>query len=1102
MADDIAQWLEELGLGRYAQAFAENDIDLRALPHLSDDDLNELGLSLGHRRILQSALREQHETGQPAATHAARGIVQTGTTPEAERRQLTVLFCDLVGSTALSTRLDPEDMRDVLRAYQEACSGVISHYDGYVAKLMGDGVYAYFGYPLAHEDDAERAINAGLGIIEAVGALEPDLRVRIGVATGTVAVGDIIGEGASEEANVVGEAPNLAARLQEIAEPNTVVIGEATHILASGLFETTELGKRDFKGFTDPVGAWSVVSARRTESRFEATRGERLTDLVGRDEELEILLRRWERAKSGEGQVVLISGEPGIGKSRLVRELQDRVAGDAHGMRYQCSPYHSNSALYPVTEQLERAALFEPKDSSEGRLDKLEALLSMSGQPVVDAARLIASLLSLPSEGRYEPLELSPQRQKGLTLKALVDQLSGLAESEPVLFVFEDAHWIDPTTLELLELVIEQARQTAVLALLTYRPEFEASWKEHAHVTQMTLRRLDSQDCLALVEHVAVDAALSEELRERIAAQTDGVPLFVEELTKSVVEAGLGSAQEATSIDVPATLKDSLEARLDRLGSAKEIAQIGAVIGRSFDFDLLGQVSASTANKLHSGLERLVQSELVSCRGVPPDATYTFKHALVQDTAYGSLLRGRRTEIHGRIAQTLEMKEAEPEVIAHHFTEARAAERAIPHWREAAKRALGRSAGVEAIAYLEQAFELVRTLPETPDHAQLEYDLLMTLSPAVIMIKGMGSDELGTLHSRAFELASATGKQDQCFRALFGSWLYNIQRPPLTGARKVVAQLNNIAVETGDSSHKLQVHHVQWTTTFFAGELATAHHHMQEGSRIYDIHAHGNHANIYGGHDPGLCALNFDSFCLWLLGYPDQSILTSEKSTALSEEVGHKISTTVAFTYAAVCNLFNGSTNASRTYAIRAQEIAEEYGFAFGAPIMLLKRLAELAAEKGRPADSHLLEICRRPSPAGMEFFRPYELSVLARLQGEAGRIDDAFALVQDAFDLVTPYESHWCESEVHRQKGELLRLIDHDATEVENCFNTALAIAQKQGSKAWELRTVTSIAHFKRDQGNAKEAYKLLAPVYGWFTEGFDTADLQEARMLLDELG
>ncbi len=559
MADDIAKWLEGLGLGRYAQAFAENDIDVEVLSRLTDDDLKELGLSIGHRRKLQAAveaLSSDERATRPQASPAREAEPKLA---EAERRQLTVLFCDLVGSTAMSSRLDPEDMREVLRAYQDACSGVIARYDGYVAKFMGDGVYAYFGYPRAHEDDAERAITAGLGIVEAVGGLEHDLAVRIGVATGTVAVGDIVGEGASEEANVVGEAPNLAARLQEIAQPNTVVIGEATRNLAAGLVETLYLGKRDFKGFARPVSAWSAIRPGRTESRFEATRGEHLTELVGRDEEMEILRRRWERAKNGEGQLVLITGEPGIGKSRLAHELQDQTANERPTvLTAQFASHHVNSAMFPFVEQMRRAIGFEPEDTNPTRLDKLEEWVRHAKQSPDKIVPIVAPILGFDATERYPMLEVAPERRKVLLFEAFAERLSNRTAQNPVLYVVEDAHWADPTTLELLGLQFERfIGRAPILFVVTYRPEFAPPWVGQSNTTVLTLNRLDRAQSAKLVENASGGEHLQKSTVEQITQRTDGVPLFVEELTKAVLESS-GEDLGTSPLDVPATLQDSL----------------------------------------------------------------------------------------------------------------------------------------------------------------------------------------------------------------------------------------------------------------------------------------------------------------------------------------------------------------------------------------------------------------------------------------------------------------------------------------------------------------------------------------------------------------
>jgi class 3 adenylate cyclase len=664
MADDIVRWLESLGLGKYASSFAENEITFDSLPHLTQDDLKEIGLPIGPRRIVSAAIAKLARPETPRET--ARANEALGARGDAARRQLTILFCDLVGSTELSTKLDPEDMRDVLRSYQDACSRVIARYDGYVAKFMGDGVYAYFGYPRAHEDDAERAINAGLGLVEAIRQLDTTsaiLAARIGIATGPVVVGDLLGQGAALERAVTGETPNLAGRLQALAESNAIVISDATYRLAGGMFECTDLGKHDLKGFVEPVQLWSVLRPRHVESRFDATRSSTITTLIGRDEEVDILLRRWQRAKEGQGQVVLITGEAGIGKSRLVRALHEGIMGDPHTrLRYQCSPYHINSALYPIVEQLERAAQFEPTDDAARKLEKLEALLALSGRDDRQTATLFALLLSIPPEGRYPALDLSPQQQKEQTLNALLEQLEGLAGRQPVLFVVEDAHWIDPTTLELLQRTVARSPDVPVLVVITYRPEFAPPWTAGAQVTSLSLNRLSRKDRAAMAELVAGGVSLPEEVLDQIIQRTDGVPLFVEELTKSMLESGqLHAAGDhyvltgpVPALAVPETLQDALMARLDRLASARDILQVGACIGREFSFQLVADVSGTPAVELGAALDQLAEAELIFRRGDPPAATYTFKHALVQDVAYTSMLRSQRAEIHGAVARVIE----------------------------------------------------------------------------------------------------------------------------------------------------------------------------------------------------------------------------------------------------------------------------------------------------------------------------------------------------------------------------------------------------------------------------------------------------------------
>src|SRR5918992_1372858 len=735
---------------------------------------------------------------------------------DAERRQLTVLFCDLVDSTGLARQLDPEELRQVVQAYQATCAKVIARFEGHIAQYLGDGLLVYFGYPLAHEDDAQRAVRAGLGIVEAMGQLhtalgperEVHLAVRLGIHTGLVVVGDV-GDGSRQEQLALGETPNVAARLQGLAAPNTLVISAATFQLLGGFFACQPLGTPLLKGLAQPLAVYRVLYESMARSRLEAASSTGWTPLVGREQEIGVLLERWAQVKDGLGQVVLLSGEAGIGKSRLVQVLTDQVAAEPRAWLTpcQCSPCHQHTALHPLIDLLERVVLcFDREESPQQKVGKLEGFLVQYGLPLAEAVPLFAALLSLPLPADYAPVLVSPEQQKQQTLHALLTILLRIAAQRPMLFVMEDLHWVDPSTLELLSLLVDQGPTARILTLFTCPPDFPPPWTGRAHLTQLTVNRLPQRQAVEVIRQVAHGKVLPPEVVEQIVAKTDGVPLFVEELTKMVLESGLleerDERYELTGplppLAIPATLHDSLMARLDRLITVKSIAQLGATLGREFSYALLQAVSLWDEATLRRGLQQLLEAEFLYQRGLPPQATYLFKHALIQEAAYQSLLRSTRQRHHQRIAQVLESRfpelgDTQPELLAHHYTEAGLSEQAMSYWQQAGQRAIERSAHVEAVAHLAKGLKVLQTLPDTPERAQQELVLQTTLGPALMATKGFAAPEVERVYARARELCRHMADTPQLFPVLWGLWLFYEVRGELQTARELAEQLLSLA---------------------------------------------------------------------------------------------------------------------------------------------------------------------------------------------------------------------------------------------------------------------------------------------------------------------
>jgi class 3 adenylate cyclase/predicted ATPase len=1113
---DVTAWLRGLGLEQYSSAFRDNHIDSDVLCHLTVADLIGLGVgSIGHRRKLLAAIAALRKV---PSVHPAPATPDADERPEiggAERRQLTVMFCDLVGSTELSARLDLEDLRELITEYQRAVVDVITSFDGFVAKYMGDGVLVYFGYPSAHEDDAERAVRAGLGVVDAIGGLDVKsviLQARVGIATGLVVVGDLIGKGSAQEQSVVGQTPNLAARLQSLAEPGAVVIAASTRRLVGGLFEYRDLGTIDVKGIADPVPTWQVLRPSAVASRFEALRGSTLSRLVGRDEEIDLLMRRWERAKAGIGQVVLVAGEPGLGKSRIAVALGERIHGSPHfQQRYFCSPYRRDSALYPFIDQIGRAAGFTRADSSDAKLEKLETLLARASLPDEDVG-VIADLVSLPVSQRYAVPNLTPQRRKEWTLEALIRRLERLACRQPVLMIVEDAHWIDPTSLELLDVTVQRLRNMAVLVIITFRPEFQPPWSGEPQVTTLVLNRLDRRDRHALAEQIA-GKTLPNDVLAHIVERTDGVPLFIEELTKSVLESGLLREEvdryvldgPLPPLAIPTSLHGSLMARLDRSSPVRHVAQIGAAFGRWFRYTSMRSVASLPEEELQASLARLVASELVFQSGTPPEAVYTFKHALVQEAAYGSLLHKARRQLHGRIAETLETNTPElinsqPELFARHYTEAGLVEKSVYYWRKAAQRSVARSAMAEAAAQFQKALDQLMLLPDDLARQRSELELRSSLGTVLQSVKGYAAPETGQMLGRARELWEQLGSPSEFFQVSYAQSLYHEIRGELNLAHRLDQHLLLLSRRRDDPAGLVLAHQSLGRNSMFAGRFASSRKHLEQVIELCELNS-GQSFVRQAGVYPRVASQAFLAITLFCLGHPAQALARATAAIGEARKLSHGPSLAVSLTNGARLLSLAGNDSAIDEWAGQLVTVAAEQGFllwrAMGTVYRGWVRVAEGDVAEG-------ISLLRQGSAAyratGAEAFVPYQIALLARACEIAGQIEVAIEFVDDALQIVERTGERWLAAELCRHKGQLL-LRQARCEAAEEFYRKALSIAREQKAKLWELRAAAGLARLRRDQGWHAEARDLLAPVHGWFSEGFDTPDLKEAKALLAEL-
>src|SRR5262245_55702040 len=935
---DLAEWLGRHGLDQYAKTFAENNIDYSVLPDLTEDDLEKLGVSLGHRKKLLRAIEAltapRPPTGTTTVVSHAPALVQHR---EAEFRQITVMFCDLVGSTQLSEKLDPEDLHTLIDAYRRECGAAIRRYGGEIARYFGDGVMAFFGWPRAHEDDAARAVHAALEIISAVTKISGSvtLACRIGVCSGPVVVGEIGNSTSSWSMDAVGETPNIAARLQTLAAINTVLISESTRRLVLAAFELQDLGLQELKGITEPVHVYRALAAKSAGSRFEAAHSGSLTPLIGRSSELSLLLDRWKKVKEGDGQVILLSGIPGVGKSRLIHELKAHIQHEPHILlHHQCSPYHSQSAFFPVIEQIEKVAQLTAREADEDKIAKLKEYLPRLTNKSVDPVLLIANLLSISTENHHELSELTPQQIKNRTISTLVDILLAFSSQRPTLCIFEDVHWVDPSTLELLELIISRISHARMLFIVSFRPEFRPPWIAYANITVHSLTRLSQTEVRTLIRDLLKGRSISEELVDQIIDKTDGVPLFIEELTSSMLSVPLqtqptsGRNTQPALLRVPETLSDALMERLDRVAPSRRVVQIAAVIGREFSYDLLAAASRLNEEDMVSVLSLLEQADIIYRVGISPSVRFAFKHVLLRDAIYDSLLRSKRQQVHADVAAILEhdfpeFVENQPEILAYHFQEAGNHQLAIRWWFESGQRALAHSANVEAIANFRKALQLLNALPETPERTKQEIDIQLALGIPLIAVRGYASAETRAAFWEARALCQRLGNIPEYFQALFGCWGNCWMSGKNDDALIMANEFLSRSQASSDPVLLMVAHRVMGSTLLTLGDFQSSANHFGETIRLSASKEKQRLYSLYMV-EPQVASLLLLSWDLWFLGYPDESLSRVSEALALARELGHPYTVAFAHYMTSVVHLLRGEADRALESAEKSLEVRED----------------------------------------------------------------------------------------------------------------------------------------------------------------------------------
>ncbi|MBO4222768.1 adenylate/guanylate cyclase domain-containing protein [Bradyrhizobium neotropicale] len=1101
---EVTDWLCGHGLGQYAQTFAENNIEYSVLPDLTENDLRKLGvISLGHRKKLLKAIE--------ALTAAKFGIASASVVPqrEAEFRQITVMFSDLVGSTQLSEALDPEDLQKLIDAYRGECSTAIRRYGGEVARYFGDGAMAFFGWPYAHEDDAVRATHAALEIVSRVANIPGPvtLTCRVGVCSGPVVVGET-GESGTWSMDAVGETPNIAARLQTLAAANTVVVSESTRRLVSAAFDFQDLGLQELKGVTESVHVYRVLSAKHTTSRFEAAHAGSLTPLIGRSSELSLLLDRWQKAKEADGQVVFLSGIPGVGKSRLLHELKSRVEDEPHVLlHHQCSPYHSQSAFFPVIEQIEQAAQLTAREPDTDKLAKLKAYLPRPIDGSAEPVALIAKLLSIPLEDDLELSGLTPRQVKNRTISTLVDILLAFSVQRPTLCIFEDAHWLDASTLELLELATSRIDRARVLLIVSCRPEFRPAWITHANTTLHSLTRLSHSEVRAMIRELLSGASMPQPLLDQIIEKADGVPLFIEELTNSTLSAPLRSrgaverkAQPAL-LRVPDTLSDALMERLDRVAPSRRLAQIAAVIGREFSYDLLSAASQVDEEDMLSALSLLERADIIYRVDVSPFVRFAFKHVLLRDAIYDSLLKSKRLQFHADIATILEhdfpeLAENQPEVLAYHHQEAGNHPLAIRCWFKSGQRALAHSANVEAIANFRKALQLLNALPDSLERTRQEIDIQLALGIPLIAVQGYASADTREAFSQARALCLRLGNIPEYFQALFGLWGNAWMSGKNDEALAMADEFMSRAQALPDAVPRMVAHRMMGSTLLTIGDFRSSADHFEESIKLSMNKGRPPLYHLYMV-EPQAASLLLLSWDLWFLGYPDQALARVSEALALARDLRHPYTIAFAHYMTSVVHLLRGEADLAFENAEKSFEVSREQRFSLYAILSRISR-GRAVGDLGRIEEARA-EIARGLDEArqnNVGFMLPMMESWLAEMHARAGENEYALWIVEQTLTSLDDVTGRSWESELHRQKAQLLLAIDpSNILEAESCLTKSIEVACGQSAKSLELRASMDLAELWRTQGKLDASRELLEPICRWFDEGAETADLRRAR-------